>query len=86
MGGYELGRGQLWSGIRVRILKEGETLRGGSVWRARWGGGVSGSDLWDERVWGRAMGSQERDCEWKPFRPALRSSPTSGALGSGAPV
>lgn len=48
--------------------------------------GVDGSDLWDERVWGRDMGSQERGCEGMPFRPVLRSSPTSGALGSGVPV
>lgn len=32
------------------------------------------------------MGSQERDCEGMRFRPAIRSSPTSGALGSEAPV
>lgn len=48
--------------------------------------GVSGSDLWDGRGWGRAMGSPEGDYEGMPFRPALRSLPTSGVLVSEAPV
>ena len=54
-------------------------------WKRGGGGVVSGGDLWGEEVWGRATGSQESDWEEMCFPPAVRSSPTSSALGSGVP-